>query len=181
MIIFSLLFKLIDYPKINKLIIHNRFFFFFFKKSPSLAFILLTNFLKCGSKLLLWNVSKDYLGFQDHLSICLESLAWSNHAKFHFGKRLLTERSFPLSIFWVSTFNSLIAHKILRRKIDWSKHQFFCLCGNTLSHHTHYFHALSSHVFVLSWTKRTIFLIVPVHTMRFFCAVKSPHLSRQII
>ncbi len=35
----------------------------------------------------------------------------------------------------VSTFDFLISHKILHRRIIWSKHQFSCLRGDTLSGH----------------------------------------------
>ncbi len=64
---------------------------------------------------------------------------WPIHAKFHFKKPFLTERSFPLSIF-------LISHKILQRNIVGSKHPFSCLHGDTLSGNTHYFHTLNSRV-----------------------------------
>ncbi len=83
---------------------------------------------------------------------------WRNHVKFHFANPLSTERLFPLSIV-------LILCKILLRNIVRLKHQFSCLCGDTLSGNTHYSHLLTSciHIF-FKRMKQTLFLL---HFLRY--------------
>ncbi len=71
---------------------------------------------------------------------------WSNHVKFHLGEPLSTERSFPLSIF-------LISCKVLQCNVVWLKHPFSCLCGDTLSGNTYYFHELISFFFHREWSR----------------------------
>ncbi len=93
---------------------------------------------------LLWNVSKDRLGFLDHLGICLEVLAtqfmFQQWKQPKFGKPFSIERLFPFSIF-------LISHNIIWLNVVWLKNSFAYLHGDTLSGNTNYSHTLNSRVF----------------------------------
>ncbi len=119
-----------------------------------------------GSFKLLWNASKDCLGFLDHMDIYFEVPAtqfiFQRWKQPKFGKPLSTEWSFQLSIF-------LFSHKILWCNFVRTKHPFSCLHGDTLSGNRHYFHMVVSHVNEVDTFLLTLLMLPNVKLILSFC------------